>query len=110
MKSTLFRDARLGFRFGCPKLPFFSLGEGGTVDVLVGAVRLLFEAVEVTDSASDPLWPFALCLAIELLYLSKPCLPCFGDDVNFRAIFLLRRQGLSIFLVFADFETCHSTP
>lgn len=65
MKSTLFREATLGFRFGCPKLPFFSLGDGGTAAAVVGAVRLLFEAVEVTDSASEPLWFFTLCLAIE---------------------------------------------
>jgi len=32
----------------------------------VGAFRLLFEAVEVTDSASDPLWTFDLCFGIEL--------------------------------------------
>jgi len=31
----------------------------------VGAFRLLFEAVEVTDSASEPLWAFDLCFGIE---------------------------------------------
>ena len=54
------------------------------MDVDVGAVLLLFEAVEATDSASEPLWAFDLCFAIESLDWG-----------------LTRRQGLSLLTIFS---------
>ena len=64
MGQTLFSSEVLGFFFGFD--PFAGLlGDPGGIGPLL-AVRLLFEVVDATDSASEPRLPFDLFFAIEL--------------------------------------------
>ena len=59
----MFSSEVLGFRFGFD--PFTGLlGDPGGIGPLL-AVRLLFDAVDATDSASEPRLPFDLFFAIE---------------------------------------------
>jgi hypothetical protein len=74
MGDTLFMLEVLGFRFEGD--PFGILGEEVVLGDPLGlpVVRLLFEVVDATDSASDPLRPLDLFFAIsyvEVGYLSK---------------------------------------
>ena len=60
---TLFSSEVLGFRFGFDPFPGLLGDPGGIGPVL--AVRLPLDAVDVTDSASEPRPPFDLLFAIE---------------------------------------------
>ena len=65
--STLFKAEALAFRFGCRPFAFFEgicRGDPGTTNAGWPVDRLLFDVVEVTDSASDPLRAFDLCFVI----------------------------------------------
>ncbi len=69
---TLFSSEVLGFLFGFDPLAGLLGDPGGIGPVL--AVRLLLEAVDVTDSASEPRLPFDLFFAIESRIGCKYCL------------------------------------
>jgi len=62
----------LGFRFGSEPLAE-DLGEPGVTGGLL-AVRLLLEAVDATESASEPRLGFDLLLAIQCTLLGFRCL------------------------------------